>query len=57
MKKWLLLSILLLSPLVNAEIRTQEVVYNDGETTLRGFIAWDAAMERPRPGILVVHEW
>lgn len=42
------------------EVRTRVVEYREGETTLRGFLAWDdaAATERtPRPGVLVFHEW
>jgi dienelactone hydrolase len=39
------------------EIRAEEVSYQVGDTTLKGYIAWDAAKTEPRPGILVVHEW
>lgn len=39
------------------DIRTEEVTYQAGGTTLKGYIAWDAARTEPRPGILVVHEW
>jgi dienelactone hydrolase len=40
-----------------AEVRTETVEYRDGETTLRGFLAYDDAVTGPRPGVLVVHEW
>jgi dienelactone hydrolase len=39
------------------DIRGEEVVYEAGGTTLKGYIAWDAAKTEPRPGIIVVHEW
>lgn len=36
-------------------IETREVPYNDGNTQLRGFLAWDPNSSDSRPGILVVH--
>jgi dienelactone hydrolase len=39
------------------DVRGQEVTYAAGETTLKGYLAYDAAKEGKRPGILVVHEW
>jgi dienelactone hydrolase len=38
-------------------IETREVEYRAGETVLKGFMAWDAAAQGTRPGVLVVHEW
>jgi dienelactone hydrolase len=38
-------------------IKTEEVVYKQGETILRGHLAYDDAVKGKRPGILVVHEW
>lgn len=40
-----------------SDIRAEEVTYSAGDTTLTGYIAWDAAKQGPRPGVLVVHEW
>ena len=40
-----------------ADIRTEEVTYTAGDTTCRGYIAYDAGAGAPRPGVLVVHEW
>src|SRR6185295_10205463 len=40
-----------------AEIKTKEMEYKQGETTLQGFLAWDDAAKGKRPGVLVVHEW
>ena len=41
----------------SAEIVTQEISYQQGDTTLKGFVAFDDAIEDVRPGILVIHEW
>ena len=35
----------------------QEVSYTAGDTTMKGFLAWNTAQQGKRPGILVVHEW
>ena len=40
-----------------AEVKTQEVEYTQGDTVLQGFVAWDDAKKGKRPGVLVVHEW
>ncbi len=41
----------------HAEIKTQEIEYKQGETTLMGFVAYDDAKADKRPGVLVIHEW
>ncbi len=38
-------------------IRSEEVVYQAADVTLRGFVAWDPARKQKRPGVFVVHEW
>lgn len=40
-----------------AEIRTEEITYTGGDAEMKGYVAWDDAMEGQRPGVLVVHEW
>lgn len=40
-----------------AAVVGREVDYKAGETTLKGYIAYDDAVKGPRPGVLVVHEW
>ena len=40
-----------------AKIRTQEIAYQQGDTVLQGFLAWNDAAQGRRPGVLVVHEW
>lgn len=41
----------------HAAVKTKEIEYKQGDTTLQGFMAWDDAAKGKRPGILVVHEW
>lgn len=38
-------------------IRGEEVSYQAGDMTLKGYIAYDANQQGKRPGVLVVHEW
>lgn len=39
------------------DVKTREIEYHQGDTVLRGLIAWDDAARGKRPGVLVVHEW
>jgi dienelactone hydrolase len=38
-------------------VRVQEVSYTADGVTLKGYLAHDAKVAGPRPGVLVVHEW
>jgi dienelactone hydrolase len=44
-----------------AEVKTKEVTYKDGDTTLTGFMAWDPAYSKKPghklPAVLIVHQW
>lgn len=40
-----------------AAIHTETVEYQQGDTPLEGFLAYDDATSAPRPGVLVVHDW
>lgn len=42
---------------VEAAVQTKQVTYKHGDLDCHGFLAWDDAIEGPRPGVLVVHEW
>ena len=42
---------------VQAEIVTEQVSYREGDTVMKGLIAYDDAIQGERPGVLVVHEW
>ena len=41
----------------SAEIISKEVRYKQGDTEMRGLVAYDDTVEGQRPGVLVVHEW
>jgi len=49
----------LLTMVVSAhgEIRGEPVEYVAGDTTMKGYLAYDDSFSGKRPGILVVHEW
>ena len=40
-----------------AAIKEMPLTYNDGETTMKGFVVYDTAKKGKRPGIVMVHEW
>ncbi len=40
-----------------AKVRGKVVSYKAGKTTLKGYLAYDAAKKGKRPGVIVVHEW
>ena len=39
------------------EVKTETVTYQDGDTTLKGFLAVPATLAGNAPGVLVVHDW
>lgn len=39
------------------KLQEQEVTYTAGDTTMKGYLVYNEALEGPRPGVLVVHEW
>jgi dienelactone hydrolase len=54
----ILISLLLVASMsTQAAVVGEEVSYQAGDTTLKGYLARDTAMQGKRPGILVVHEW
>ena len=40
-----------------AAVQTKKVTYKHGDLECHGYLAWDDAVQGPRPGVLVVHEW
>ena len=40
-----------------ANIQSNDITYSAGGLEMNGYIAWDADVSGPRPGVLVVHEW
>lgn len=58
MKNIILTAILLfVSSMAQAEVQSKEVTYRANGTLLKGYIAYDDAIQGKRPGVLVVHEW
>lgn len=57
LKSLLILITCLLATSANAEIITKEIDYQQGNTTMKGMIAYDDAIKGKRPGVLIVHEW
>jgi dienelactone hydrolase len=49
-------ALLALAGAARAEVKTKVIDYTQGETQLQGFLAWDAAAQGKRPGVLVIHE-
>jgi dienelactone hydrolase len=54
---WLQALLVLAVSAAHAAVKMEPVAYKQGNTTLRGQIAYDDAIHVKRPGILVVHEW
>ena len=46
---------MLVAGIAQAEIQTEYVDYQHGDTVLSGYLAYDASMEGRRPGVLLVH--
>lgn len=40
-----------------AALQTQKIAYKHGDLECQGYLAWDDAVQGPRPGVLVAHEW
>ena len=51
------LFVLAMAPNAHAAIKEEPVTYQDGETTMKGFIVYDDAVQGKRPGIVMVPEW
>lgn len=49
--------ILSAASIATAEIQTEEIRYTHNGTEMIGFLAYDDAVDGPRPGVLVLHEW
>ena len=51
------ISLAILTQPASAKIKTEVVEYKAGDTTLQGFLAYDDANTKPRPGVLLIHDW
>jgi dienelactone hydrolase len=52
-----LAALALMNALANAKIHSELIEYKSGDTPLEGFLAYDDASAKPRPGVLLVHDW
>ena len=41
----------------DAAVQEQSVEYRHEDVVLEGYLAWDDALEGPRPGVLIAHAW
>ena len=58
MKKFIPIFLTLAGALtIHAKIMTQIIEYQQGDTTLEGYLAYDDSVSGKRPGVLVVHQW
>jgi len=58
MRLFLALTLLAVSSLTQAAIKTAEIPYQSADgSQLIGYYAYDNAIKGPRPGVVVVHEW
>jgi len=48
---------LIMTANAHAAIKEDPVTYKDGDTTMKGFVVYDDAVQGKRPGIIMVHEW
>jgi dienelactone hydrolase len=51
------LSLAVLTLSAQAAIKTEMVEYKSGDATLQGFLAYDDASTKSRPGVLLIHDW
>lgn len=58
MKKLVLVLLASVCPFfAGAKIVTQTVEYQQGDTPLEGYVAYDDSLAGPRPGVLIIHQW
>ena len=53
----ILLLLLTMTSNGSGAIKTETVEYKAGDTTLKGFLAYDDASTDKRPAVIIVHEW
>jgi len=53
----LVIGLLVVSASADGAVQSKKVIYKHGDLECHGYLAWDDAVEGPRPGVLVVHEW
>lgn len=51
------ITLVMFAATATAAVQTEVVDYKDGNTDLEGFIAYDNTATKPRPAVLIVHQW
>ena len=58
MKPWMALALAwACAAVARAEIHIEMIDYEQGDTALQGYLAYDTAVEGKRPGVLIIHQW
>lgn len=57
MKFFMYVAALMLTFNAQAQVVTEKISYRQGDTVMKGLLAYDRSIKGPRPGVLVVHEW
>lgn len=52
-----ILSLLVMSSIANAKLVKKEIPYTSGDTECMGYLVYDNAGAKHKPGVLVVHDW
>ena len=55
--KYLVAALMIFTFKAQAEIKTEVIDYQQGDTKLQGYLAYDTNLSGKRPGILIVHDW
>ncbi len=53
----LLLGLSVMVSSAEAAVKSKQVTYKHGDLNCIGYLAWDDAIQGPRPGVLIVHEF
>jgi len=57
LKSLIILTSLFITTIAHAEIISKEIDYKQGDTTMKGMLAYNDDIKGERPGVLIVHEW
>ena len=52
-----IVGLLVIATTADAAVQSKKITYKHGDVDCIGYLAWDDAVEGPRPGVLVVHEF
>lgn len=52
-----ILILILTAQFVQAAIKTEKIIYKQGSEELEGFLAYDDALPKGQPAVIIVHDW